>query len=157
MKTNDHHQENDGATRWRRYRPWRRTVAGPRLLAVLLLNLVLLGALFMIFNSHIVMRPGINVRLPSAEFADGTHYNTMVLTITQEGLIFFNDERVLPEDLLMALQRAVHRNRELVLAIEADLRVQYGTIVRTMNLAGQAGIGQINLATRPTAVGEFSP
>ena len=143
--------------RWRRYRPQRRPTVGPLGLVVPIVNVALLAAMFLFVQSKLVLRPGITLQLPQSEFVAGTHYDTMVLVMTQEGLIFFNDNRIPLEELAFALNQAAHRNRQAGLSIEADLRVQYGMVVRVINMAMAAGIRQINLATRPAFGEELRP
>ncbi len=143
--------------RWRRYRPQRRLTVGPLGLVVPIVNVALLAVMFLILKSGLVLRPGINLQLPQSEFTAGTHYNTMVLVMTQEGLIFFNDNRIPLEELAFALNQAAHRNRQAGLSIEADLRVQYGMVIRVINMAMAAGIRQINLAIRPAFGEELLP
>ncbi len=149
--------KNHERQRWRRYRPRRRLTIGPLGLVVPLVNVALLAVLFLVLKSGVVLRPGIILQLPQSEFVAGTAYNTMVLVMTQEGLIFFNDNRIPLEGLASALNQAAHRNRQVSLSIEADLRVQYGMVVRVINMAMAAGIRQINLATRPAFGEELLP
>ena len=127
--------KNHERQRWRRYRPRRRLTIGPLGLVVPLVNVALLAVLFLVLKSGVVLRPGIILQLPQSEFVAGTAYNTMVLVMTQEGLIFFNDNRIPLEGLASALNQAAHRNRQVSLSIEADLRVQYGMVVRVINMA----------------------
>lgn len=148
---------NPPRQRWRRYRPQRRTTIGPLGLVIPIVNVTLLAAMFMLVKSQLVLRPGITLQLPQAEFVDGTHYDTMVLVMTQEGLIFFNDNRIPIDELAFALSQAAHRNRQAGLSIEADLRVQYGRVIRVINMALAAGIDKISLATRPAFGEELLP
>ncbi len=138
-------------------RPQRRLTVGPLGLVVPIVNVALLAVMFLILKSGLVLPLSVNLQLPQSEFTAGTHYNTMVLVMTQEGLIFFNDNRIPLEELAFALNQAAHRNRQAGLSIEADLRVQYGMVIRVINMAMAAGIRQINLAIRPAFGEELLP
>lgn len=142
--------------RWRRYRP-RRTVFHSPSGLVPLVNLALLILLFMLLQASFVRQPASQVQLPSAVFLSGAPFDVMVLTLTQEGLIFFDDERVVFEDLAAAFKKAVNERKATAIMIEADVRVPYGVIVRVMNMATAAGLKQINLATRPSFGEEVAP
>ncbi len=122
-----------------------------------LLNLVLLLMFFLVVGSKIVLQPGMIVNLPVAAFVSGAVYGNMVVTITQEGQVFFNDDRIPLDRLGSALSGAVRHNTETSMTIEADARVPYETIVRIMNLATAAGVRQINLATRLSFGEEVMP
>lgn len=142
--------------RWRRYQMKSRLLVTPFPI-IPLLNLFLLIFIFAIFNSAFVLKPGINVRLPAGGFEDGAFYNSMVVVVSQEGLVFFNDERV-PLDLLgNKFQAIFSKNKSLQLTIEADVRVPYDTIIRILNMATVVGIGNIYLSVRPTFGEELMP
>lgn len=111
-------------------------------------NVVLLVLMFFIARAGFVLQPGIAVNLPAAPMTGGANYGSMVVTVTQEGLIFFNDERVTYDGLAAQLAAAVHRDADLALVIEADARVRHGELVRFYNLAAASGVKKIVLATR---------
>lgn len=142
--------------RWRRYRPRQRLFHNP-LGLIPLVNLALLIMLFMLLHASFVRQPSSAVQLPTAAFLAGTPYGLMVVTLTQEGLFFFNDERVTIEELASAFRNAVRDRKTTAITIEADVRVPYGVILRVMNMATTAGLQQINLATRPSFGEEVMP
>ncbi len=131
----------------RRYRPENRIArgiidAGP------LVDVALLVFLFFLVNSAFVLQPGIIVNLPESAFVAGTQYGSMVVTISQEGLIFFNDERTTMEGLGLSFAQAVHEDPNAPLIIEADGRVRHRALVDVYNMAMDAGIKEIALGTR---------
>ena len=142
--------------RWRRYRPRQRLFHNP-LGLIALVNLALLIMLFMLLHASFVRQPSSTVQLPTAAFLAGTPYGLMVVTLTQEGLFFFNDERVTIEGLATAFRNAVRDRQTTAITIEADVRVPYGVILRVMNMATAAGLQHVNLATRPSFGEEVMP
>ena len=148
---------NTRADRWRRYGSRYRLFSGPFHFPAWL-NLGLLILLFVILSSDFVLQPGIQVDIPvAAQFASGVRYSPFVVTLTQEGLAFFDDEQLPLENLAAAFIRRLQQNRDWPLTIEADSRVPYGTIVRVMNMAAVAGFRDINLAVTPAPIEEVSP
>lgn len=141
---------------WRHFQPRRRLYCG-QISLIPLLNVALLVALFVATQSTCVLQPGVIVQLPVAGFVSGASYGSLVVTVTQEGLAFFNDELTNIDELGQAFHRAAGNQKDLSLVIEADFRVPYGLIVRIMNLAAAAGIQQVNLATRPSFGEEIMP
>ena len=81
----------------------------------------------------------------------------MALILTQEGIVFYNDERVGLDSLADALRSSVGKNKSLQLTIEADLRVPYDRIIRVLNMATAAGVSNIFLSVRPTFGEELMP
>ena len=142
--------------RWRRYRPRQRLFHNP-LALMPLVNLTLLIMLFMLLHASFVRQPSSAVQLHTAAFLTGTPYGSMVVTLTQEGLFFFNDERVTFDGLATAFRNAVRNQNTTAITIEADVRVPYGVILRVMNMATTAGLQQVNLATRPSFGEEVMP
>ena len=140
----------------RRYRPHARLFKGP-IDVVPLVNVVLLFMLFFILQSPFVMQPGITVNLPTASFASGVPYGAMVVMISQEGMMFFNDERTTMDGLAAALSQSVYDHPDMSLVIEADGRVQHNTLVQVYNLATAAGIRNVVLATRTFATVRQAP
>ena len=152
MTTNIHQP----GQRWRRFQTNSRLLKNPFVL-IPLLNVFLLIFFFTVFNSSFVLKPGINVQLPSGSFQQGSLYNSMSIILTQEGLIFYNDERVTIDSLGDALCPVAGKNKSLQLTIEADLRVPYDTIIRVMNIASAVGVSNIFLSVRPTFGEELMP
>ncbi|HOW98659.1 MAG TPA: biopolymer transporter ExbD [Kiritimatiellia bacterium] len=130
----------------RRFRTRLRPATGP-MATVPLLNVFLLLWLFHIVNSAFVLQPGIRMQLPAAPFTAGAHYGTRVVTLTQEGQIFFEDERVSLAELPAALAKAVGRTPSPLL-IEADGRVRHQVLVHIYAMATEAGFREVLLATR---------
>lgn len=140
----------------RRFRTRLRRFAGP-LDAVPLANVILLLVLFLIINSSYVLQPGITVDLPTSSFASGTPYGAMVVTVAQEGMVFFNDERTTLEGLSAAFSRTAFDQPDATLVIEADGAVQHSRLVEIYNMAMAAGIRKVVLATRISASGGKAP
>ncbi len=113
-----------------------------------LINVAALVAGVLLLQARFVLQPGVTVNLPAAAFTGGAPYGALVVTVSQEGMVFFNDERTTLEGLSSAFAQAAHEQPGATLVIEADSRVTHGTLVALYNMARAAGIQQISLATR---------
>ena len=131
----------------RRFKGRYRRAVGP-IEVTALLNVVVLAGMFLFASARFVLQPGVRVRLPAAPFADGAPYGARVLTLSQEGLMFFNDELIAMDRLGAALADA----DDSPLLIEADEGTAYGTLMEVYSLATKAGIREVVLATRPPPV-----
>ena len=129
------------------YRPRRRLARGP-VDAIPLVDIALIVILFLLINSSFVLQPGILVSLPEAPFAAGARYGSMVVTISQENMVFFNNERVMLNDLSTAFRKARYQDPEATLVIEADGRVPHSALVDIYNMAMKVGIREVAIATR---------
>lgn len=113
-----------------------------------MVDVVLLVMMFFIVSSSYVTRPGVQISLPVSDRSQGFQMHAMVVTLTRNGLVFFNDQRLEIADLANALQRAHIENPDLALVIEADEAVTVETQMRVVGDATRAGIEEIALATR---------
>jgi len=109
---------------------------------------VLLLFVFFITQSSFVLQPGIRLELPPSSFQAGADYGSLVVTVSQEGMVFFNDERTTLDGLAPDFSRAAHEEPDSPLVIEADGRVRHSSLVQIYNMAQEAGINVIYLANR---------
>ena len=121
--------------------------------AVPLVNVALLAGLFFMFSSSYVLQPGVNVEmldLPVSTLVAGApEHNAVMVTITRDDLIFFNDERVDLEKLKTGLEETARRFPGIRLVLKSDQRVSYERLVQLLDLAKAAGVQHVLLATRP--------
>lgn len=122
-----------------------------------LINVVLLLVLFLLLHMPFVLQPGIVVNLPTSSFAEGAPYGAMVVTISQEGMVFFNDERTTMEGLGLAFSQAAFEHPDAPLVIEADGRVAQSTIVAIYNMAMSAGLKKVVISTRLSSAPRTRP
>ena len=115
-----------------------------------LVNVVFLLLLFFVLNSSLVMQTGFGVSLPASGNTPMTDdFQTLVVTVARDDLLFFNDQPITVDKLEQALREAVQRTRAHVLVIKADKQVSIGTEAEIMSAANRAGITTVNLAARP--------
>lgn len=135
----------------RRFKGRYRRAVGP-IEVTALLNVMALVLMFLFTSSRFILQPGVRVRLPEAPFTDGAPYGARVLTLSQGGLVFFNDEKIELAALGEALARAGRDPAGAPLLVEADEGTSYATLMQVYTLAAQAGIRDVVLATRPPPV-----
>jgi biopolymer transport protein ExbD len=134
----------------RRFLPRRRTGRG-FLTGTVFLDAALLFSAFVLAASHFVLKPGIALNLPAASQTDGIQYNDMVLSISREGLFFFNDEQVKPSELESVLRDAVQERPGIALILEADAATPQASAANVYDAAARAGFRQVFIATRSAA------
>ena len=140
----------------RRFTPTRKP-AGIFSVSVVFSDAALLVLAFFLAVSPFVMQPGVNIKLPSAPFTGGAQFGAMVLSITHGGWFYFNDERLDEPRLAVALQAASSQNPNSPLIIEADERVPHGVVIQAWNVALEAGVPEVSIATRISATEEETP
>jgi hypothetical protein len=125
------------------------------------LTLVLLAGMLLVVGDYIVLRPGMVFDLPRAPFREGMQYGltAVIIPVARAGgpqtLVFFDDE---PFDLGVAARQeqlavrirnrvALEARREILLL--ADRRIPHGDVMTVVNLAREAGVSRVNVATKP--------
>jgi len=115
-----------------------------------MVDVVLLVLLFFMISSSYVTRPGIEIELPDIPSQSGFPMNSLVVTLTRGGQIFFNDRRFELEGLGAALKQARLEKPDFPLVIEADGEVPVSLQMTIYEKGVMAGIDRIALATRGT-------
>lgn len=136
----------------RTFLPRRRTGRG-FLVGTVFLNAALLFSAFILATSHFVLKPGIMIDLPVASQTGGILFNDMVLNISREGLLFFNDEQVKPDDLESVLRSAVQARPGIALILESDATTSQASLASIYDAAARAGFRRVFMATRNAAPG----
>jgi biopolymer transport protein ExbD len=115
-----------------------------------LVDVVFLLLIFLVLSSPLVLQPGIGVLdLPPSNTPAAASFQGLVVTVTRENLMFFNNQVTTIENLRQSLRAAAHQFPRQELIIKADRQVPHGTVIQVMSLALEAGITAVNLATRP--------
>ena len=70
---------------------------------------------------------------------------SLLISITSENVIFFNNKIVTFQELNQELNKPLNKNRPLL--IKADRRSSVGRMVDVWNLCRKVGIEKINIAT----------
>ena len=114
-----------------------------------MVDVVFLLLIFLVLSSPLVLQPGIGVLdPPSSNAPPVASFQGLVVTITRDNVMFFNNQPVTPENLRAALRDAVRKAPHNELVIKADRQVSHGAIVQLMSIAFESGITAVNLATR---------
>jgi len=94
-----------------------------------LIDVILLLIIFFLFGSNIILKSGVEVRLPSSSSvlptAEDAHIVTLIANETSE--FFFNDERIDLDQLEIHLAEAIKRSDQVILL--GDKRVPYGVVM----------------------------
>jgi len=94
-----------------------------------LIDVILLLIIFFLFGSNLVLKSGVEVRLPSPNSAipsaEDAHIVTLIPTDTAE--FYFNDERVDLAKLKGKLEAALKRSNQVV--VLSDESVDYGMVM----------------------------
>ncbi len=101
--------------------------------------------LFFMLTSSFIIQPGIRINLPKAVTSEIVHEKSLVVTVTEEDLILFNENAVTLEDLAVRLEKGAKEN--IPLLIRADRKASLGKVVEIWDLCRDVGLTKVNVAT----------
>ena len=152
-------------------RPHAKVFAG-RLDPVPFINILFLLLIFFLISSSLVFQPGIQVDLPPAQNPTMNATDKLVITITRNSLVFFNDKRVEWSDLERELRNLIldskiatsRRNnirvtgigdkgvRNPAVVLRADSSVSYERVMEVVSLARSLDLGVYMATALPKPV-----
>jgi biopolymer transport protein ExbD len=104
---------------------------------------------FMLTTTFINVESGVKVDLPSGDFAAVSEKRNVVVTITENNVLYLNNHLVDPNYLTEKLRDETKDNPNPLVVLEADQNVTHGKVVRVMDLIKKSGIERIAIATKP--------
>jgi len=110
--------------------------------------LVLLG-FFMLTWSFARQERELDVQMPTAgESKEQRHsVGEVIINVKSDGTLVMNRRPMTPEALLSALSQVAKLYPDQAVVLRGDQRVDYGTIVRTLDLCRKANIWNVAFAT----------
>ncbi|OGX45496.1 MAG: hypothetical protein A3G38_03785 [Omnitrophica WOR_2 bacterium RIFCSPLOWO2_12_FULL_51_8] len=116
-----------------------------------LIDIVFNLLLFFMLSYHISSQLGISLILPQAKAAQTHEDQPVTILITREGKIYLNQGEIALDGLSAALEERLKDNQgNLKKAIlKADEKINLGLAVKVMDIAKQAGIDNLIIATKP--------
>ncbi len=88
------------------------------------------------------------LELPSAKSAEVARVEKLVLYITSNGEIVFNDQVIALDSLENVMRNTIALREDKTLVIRADKTTQHGTVVRVMDIAKRVGMNRLVVGTK---------
>lgn len=104
---------------------------------------------FMLTTTFINVESGVKVDLPSGDFAAVKEQKNIVVTITENNVIYVNNRLIDPNSLAEKVQEEIRDNSNPLVVLEADQNITHGKVVRVMDLIKKGGAERIAIATKP--------
>jgi len=104
---------------------------------------------FMIATLAMTIQHGMPVSLPTAESSTDKITEYVSLTLTREGMLYYNKEAITLQELEMRLANLQQSSSDPSLLINADERVPHGQVIKVMDLIRLSGITTMSIATKP--------
>jgi len=129
-----------------------RSKEAPEVNLTSLIDVVLLLLVFFMVSTSFVRDAEISLRLPQAESptAPSTLDEVLDITVTQTGSYIVNGRLLVNNQrrtLRAAIEKLMGDTRDLPVILRADAEAAHQTVVTAMDVVGQLGSVQINIAT----------
>jgi biopolymer transport protein ExbD len=77
--------------------------------------------------------------------------NSLIVTVTRDGTVYFLNARISPADLPKALREAAGERAEKTVYVKADARAKYGDVKAVLDQIRQSGLQNITFLTNHPA------
>ncbi len=109
-----------------------------------LIDVVFLLLLFFMLTSSFVLYPGIRVTLPKAKTSKTLSVSNLVITLTKDHVIYWDEQVVTLKELRRALQQA---GGEKPVLIRSDRHAYVNKLIQLWDLCRDAGYHEVHIAT----------
>jgi len=117
-----------------------------------LIDIVFLLLIFFMLTTTFVESRGLQVKLPKASTASSSSTaKNIVISVNKNNLIYINDTPVTMNKLSTEIRNLLKSSKDPLLVLRADADTKHGETVTIMDIAKQAGINRIAIATAPVA------
>ncbi|MBU4227444.1 biopolymer transporter ExbD [bacterium] len=110
---------------------------------------LLLVIFFMLTTTFVNLENRVEVNLPSGDFAAAEPSENIIVSVTENNIIYFNGKLIDPlkltENVAVELKKAPNK----IVVLEADKNVLHGKVIRIMDLLKKGGAEKIAIATQP--------
>jgi biopolymer transport protein ExbD len=112
-----------------------------------LTDIVLLLVIFFLLTSQFVIQTGVKVKLPGSKTNEQSEPSRMIVSITDEGVVYAGPDQVTLEMLPEKLTAMSSVSEEGNLVIRADKSVQIDLVIKVIDAAKSVGIGKFTIET----------
>ena len=127
----------------------RRQMEEPEINFIPLIDLLLVILIFLMITTTYNKMNGFQVALPEANAPESTVVSDDILLAVKENSWLINGEEVSAEELHKQLaEKAKNMNENNWVIIAADGKTDYANVIKTMEIANQAGINRITLKSQ---------
>lgn len=104
---------------------------------------------FMMSMLSMTARHTLDLDLPRASSAELTAVKSLPVSITRDGTIYVEKEKISPEKFLRRIELEKERNPEMTVLLSADARSEHGDFLFVLDKLNAAGIRKISIAAEP--------
>lgn len=104
---------------------------------------------FMMSMLSMTARHTLDLNLPTVSSAELTAVKSLPVSITRDGTIYVEKEKISRESFLRRIELEKERNPEMTVLLSADARSEHGDFLFVLDKLNAAGIQKISIAAEP--------
>lgn len=104
---------------------------------------------FMMSMLSMTARHTLDLNLPTASSVELTAVQSLPVSITRDGTIYVEKEKISRENFLRRIELEKERNPEMTVLLSADARSEHGDFLFVLDKLNAAGIQKISIAAEP--------
>lgn len=104
---------------------------------------------FMMSMLSMTTRHTLDLNLPRASSAELTAVKSLPVSITRDGTIYVEKEKISRENFLRRIELEKERNPEMTVLLSADAQSEHGDFLFILDKLNAAGIQKISIAAEP--------
>lgn len=108
-------------------------------------DVVLVLLVIFMVTTPILMKDLLDIHLPQTKSSDGPHINTLGVVINKQEQVLLNGSVVTESQLIAEIKKAVTENKETQAIISADIELNYGKVVKIIDLIKSSGLERFAL------------
>jgi biopolymer transport protein TolR len=135
----------------RRHRTRQRTELNAEINVVSLIDVMMLLMIIFMITAPL-MTGGVDVKLPKANVTSSPVDNPVMITVTRDGTIVLDNQRVAPDELRVALTALASRVSGRTIFLKGDAGAAYGDIVQVLATLREVGLQNVSLVAEPLQV-----
>ena len=130
------------------------TPRNARIEMIPLIDMFFLLLVFFIFGVFsMTMQQGIVVDLPSAQAVASQQEDTVTISLTADGALFFNQAPVTKEALATLLRDTQRTQPTRLVVLKADRVALHGHVMEVLDLVRQSGLQRVSFQASPEVAG----
>lgn len=132
----------------RRHRARERTPLNAEINVVSLIDVMMLLMIIFMITAPL-LTGGVDVKLPKANVRASQADNPIMLSVTRDGVIVLENERVSRDDLRATLTALSSRASGRTIYLKGDEGAAYGDIVQVLAILREVGLQNVSLVAEP--------
>ena len=120
----------------------------PKIMIIPMIDIIFfLLVFFMMSMLSMVVQKSINLNLPQTASAKVNVEQTLPVSITSDGTIFVEKEKIAKDDFRKRMEIEKNRNPNVAIVLRADAKSEHGDFVFVLDQLKSVGISKIGIAT----------